>query len=501
MFQVSPSTSITSGRAPLARSLASTCLASLVLLGAIPSAGGAETRPNILFCLADDWGWPHAGAYGDPVVRTPTFDRLAREGVRFNSCFSAAPSCSPSRAAILTGQYPHRLEEGSCLWGFLPKKFPVYTDLLEAAGYVVGCTRKGWGPGNFRDGGYTRNPAGPQFQNFSEFLKTVPEGKPFCFWFGSQDPHRPYEAGSGARAGLRPDNMVVPPFWPDTAAVRNDVLDYYAEVERFDREVGELLGQLEKLGQLDNTIVVMTGDNGWPFPRCKANLYDGGTRQPLAVRWPARVKGGQVISDFVNLMDLAPTFLEAAGLKPPPEMTGHSFLGLLTGTEKPGSRQTVFLERERHANVRAGDVGYPMRAIRTAEFLYILNFRPERWPAGDPQAHKDPKRAFGDCDDGPTKSEILDHRDDPGIQALFQLCFGKRPAEELFDLRKDPHQVNNVAGQPEYREAQARLRADLLQWMKATADPRAVKDDDHWDRVPYYGGGAAGRITGQAPAR
>src|SRR5512140_1203213 len=131
----------------------------LVLVAALPLFANAatDTRPNILYCLADDWGWPHAGVYGDKVVHTPTFDRVAREGVLFTHCFSAAPSCTPSRAAMLTGQYPHRLEEGSQLWGFLPRKFAVYPDLLEKAGYVVGCTRKGWGPGDFRAGGFTRN--------------------------------------------------------------------------------------------------------------------------------------------------------------------------------------------------------------------------------------------------------------------------------------------------------------------------------------------------------
>jgi len=457
----------------------------------------ADSRPNILYCLADDWGWPNAGVYGDHVVRTPTFDRVAREGMLFNYCFSAAPSCTPSRAAMLTGQYPHRLEEGSCLWGFLPKKFPVYPDLLEKAGYVVGCTRKGWGPGNWRAGGFTRNPAGPTFKDFASFLKTVPEGKPFCFWFGSYDPHRPYDRGAGAASGLKADQVVLPGYLPDSDTSRTDVLDYYSEVERFDREVGELLNLLDKAGKLENTIVIVTGDNGWPFPRCKANLYDGGTRQPLAVRWPAKLKAGRVSDAFINLMDLAPTFMEAAGLKPLPEMTGHSFFGLLTGANAAGSRDVVFLERERHANVRAGDVGYPMRAVRTRDFLYIRNFRPNRWPAGDPQAHKDPNRPFGDCDDGPTKTYILLHRDEPGITNIFQLCFGKRPAEELYDLRKDPDQTNNVAALPEYASARKQLRAQLDSWMRDTADPRAINDDDHWDRYPYFGGGGGARKKGK----
>lgn len=461
-------------------------LVGVLLVGTVAQA--ADTRPNILFCLADDWSWPHAGVYGDRTVRTPTFDRVAREGVRFNYCFSVAPSCTPSRAAMLTGQYPHRLEEGSCLWGLLPRKFRVYPDLLERAGYSVGCTRKGWGPGNFGAGGYSHNPAGPSFKNFAEFLKAIPEGKPFCFWFGSTDPHRPYVAGSGASIGLKTDHVRVPPFWPDNEVTRNDVLDYYWKVERFDREVGELLELLARSGKLHNTLVVVSGDNGWPFPRCKANLYDGGTRQPLAVLWPAKIKPGQVCDDFISLMDLAPTFLEAAGLRPLPEMTGRSFFGLLTGQEKAGTRNVVFLERERHANVRAGGLGYPMRAIRTRDFLYIRNLRPERWPAGDPEPFRDPARPFGDCDDGPTKNYILDHRAEPAVRNCFESCFAKRPAEELYALDKDPDQIHNVAAESNYAATREKLRAQLNAWMLNSADPRATNDDDHWDRYPYFGG-------------
>jgi arylsulfatase A-like enzyme len=466
----------------------------LLVLGAAENST-PDPRPNILLCLADDWAYPHAGAYANPAVKTPTFDRVAREGVLFTHAFSAAPSCTPSRAAILTGQYPHRLAEGGNLWGFLPNKFKVYPDQLETAGYVVGMTRKGWGPGNFQAGGWKRNPAGPSFKSFAEFLKTVPTGKPFCFWFGSQDPHRPYENGSGAGIGIKANQVVVPPYWPDNETVRNDILDYYWKVQRFDRECGEILQLLDAAGKLDNTLVVMTGDNDWPFPRCKANLYDSGTRQPLAVRWPAKVKSGRVLDDFITLSDLAPTFLEVAGLKPLPEMTGRSLFGLLTGAETPGSRDRVFLERERHANVRQGDASYPARALRTREFLYIRNFRPDRWPAGDPETWM-AVGPFGDCDNGPTKEFILAHRDEPSVQRFFTLCFDKRPAEELYDLAKDPHQLNNVADKPDYAATKKKLRAAVDRWMKETDDPRATSDDDRWDKYPYFG--SPGRMPATA---
>jgi N-sulfoglucosamine sulfohydrolase len=449
------------------------------------SSSAETTRPNILYCLADDWAWPHAGVYGDKVIHTPNFDRVAREGVLFTHAFSAAPSCTPSRAAMLTGQAPHRLEEGANLYGFLPRKFPVYPNILEQAGYAVGFCLKGWGPGNAQAGGRTRNPAGPNFKTFADFLKTVPEDKPFCFWFGSHDPHRIYEKGAGIKSGMKPEDVFVPPYLPDTPEVRSDILDYYFAAQRFDHDMGELLTLLESRGLASNTLVVISGDNGWPFPRGKANLYDAGTRQPLAVRWPAKVKRGKTLDDFVNLADLAPTFLEAAGLKPPPEMTGQSILGLLEGKKQSG-RDAVFVERERHANVRKGDLSYPARAIRTKDFLYIRNFRPDRWPAGDPEKYM-AVGTFGDCDNGPSKEFILGHREESQFSKYFHLAFEKRPAEELYDLAKDPYQLTNVADRADYASQKKKLREQLDAWMKSTADPRFDHDDDRWDAYPYYG--------------
>jgi len=464
------------------------------------AANATGERPNILFCLGDDWGWPACGAYGDKVVKTPTFDRVAREGVLFTNAHCASPSCTPSRGSILTGRAVHQLEEGGDLGGTLPRKFEVYPDLLEAAGYTVGLHGKGWGPGDFKVGGWTRNPAGPPFKSFEEFLKRAPKDKPFCFWYGSFDPHRPYETGSGVKSGMKLEDVFVPPFLPDTAEVRSDICDYYFESQRADRDIGEMIGLLEASGRLDNTLVVISGDNGMPFPRCKANLYNWGTHQPLAVRWPARVKGGRVVQDFVVLTDLAPTFLQAAGLKPLPEMTGRSFLGLATG-DNPIHRDKAFLERERHANVRAGDKSYPCRAVRTDLYLYIHNLRPNLWPAGDPERWKD-VGPFGDCDGGPTKDVILSHRDEEGMKKFFTLGFDKRPEEELYDLKKDPYELNNVADNPSYADVRKTLRAEVDAWRAATGDPRARNpDDDRWDRYPYYGGKSAKKQTGKQPAK
>lgn len=458
------------------------------------SAAAAEARArsarlNILFCIADDWAWPHARAYGDRTVKTPAFDRVAREGALFQNAFCASPSCSPSRAAMLTGRAVHQLDEGGNLWGFLPARFETFPDALERAGYAVGHAGKGWGPGNVQAGGRTRNPAGPRFASLERFLDQKRNDKPFCFWFGSQDPHRPYERGAGARSGLKTNDVRVPPFWPDMPEVRGDIMDYYFEVERWDRAVAALLKLLEDRGQLENTIVIVTSDNGWPFPRGKANLYDAGTHVPLAIRWPGRVKPGTRLESFVNLYDLAPTLLDAAGLAVGQEIAGRSLVPLMTGAEKDGERARVFLERERHANVRAGDLSYPSRAVRTKEFLYIRNLRPERWPAGDPVMWK-AVGEFGDCDAGVVKEVILGKRHDDAIKPFFELCFERRPAEELFDLRADPGQTNNLAGRSELSAAQQKLRSELDSWRQRTADPRLNSSDDRFEKAPYFGGPA-----------
>lgn len=469
------------------------CLSLLLLvMGAVTATPlrqtpAAPTRPNILFIIADDWSFPHAGAYGDKVVQTPNFDRIAREGTLFTNAYCASPSCTPSRASLLTGRAVHQLEEGGNLHGFLPAKFPTYPELLEQAGYAVGLTGKGWGPGKFEAGGRTKNPAGKSYKNFEEFYAQAPKDKPFCFWFGSQDPHRPYEKDSGVQAGLKPAAVTVPPQFPDTPEVRRDILDYYHEVQRMDRDAGAILKRLEADGKLDNTLVVWTSDNGMPFPRSKANLYNFGTHMPLAVRWPGKVKAGQVVNDFAVLTDVAPTMLEAAGIQPQPAMTGRSWINLLAG-KKDAGRAQVFLERERHANVRRGDLSYPARAIRTKDFLYIRNLRPERWPAGDPEAYFS-VGVFGDIDGGPTKDLLLTRKDDPAIAKYFQLACEKRPAEELYDLRADPGELKNVAGEKKYAAAKQKLRAALDKWMQTTSDPRAnpATDTDAFDRYPYFG--------------
>lgn len=448
----------------------------------------AQARPNILLLMSDNHSWNHLGSYGDPVVRTPHIDRLAQGGVRFTHAFAAAPSCTPARAGLLTGQDIWRLEEGANLWSILPSEFTVYTDLLAQSGYHVGHQGKGWGPGNVPVSDREMNPAGPEYASFEAFLEANTAGEPWAFWYSTSDPHRPYELGSGAASGIEIRNVPVPPYLPDVEAVRSDIADYYYEIQRFDRDVGHILELLRSRGQYRNTLIVLCSDNGWQMPRGLANLYDFGTRVPLIISWEARVPGGRVVDDFVNLNDLAPTFLELAGLEAPTEMTARSLVDLLfsgaSGRVEDG-RDVVFTARERHALCRRHGVGYPARAIRTYDYLYIRNYEPDRWPAGDPPL-------FGDVDAHmlhypcPTKMYMLEHRDAPEIRPLFDLGFGKRPAEELYDLRNDPYQMRNVASEAAFAVIKKQLSQALQTYLSETGDPRALGKKTIWDATMYY---------------
>lgn len=465
------------------------------------------TRPNILLAISDDQSWIHAGAYGTQGINTPAFDRVAEEGVLFTHAFTAAPSCTPSRSAILTGQQIWRLEEGGLLFGALPARFDVFPQLLQEAGYTIGNTGKTWSPGSLEAGGRTEPPTGEAYTqvkldsarkgmspldyaaNFRAFLNDRSEDKPFFFWYGAREPHLSYNDGQGLAAGKDLEDARLFGSLPDDPLVRSDVLDYYVEIEHFDRHLQRMLNELERRGELSNTLVLVTSDHGMPFPRAKANgLYDSSTRVPLAIAWPDQIPPGRQITDFVSLTDVAPTVLEAAGASLPSAMTGRSLLPVLQSTKTgrtASGRDKIVLAFERHTWCRPDGAGYPIRAIRTYDHLYVRNYEPNRWPAGNPTFDSPHQGFYGDIDDSPTKSFMVAHQNDPDVAPYFELAFEKRPAEELYDLNEDPAQIENVAGDPSYGSVKKELRRQLNDYLRETEDPR-VQGHNPWDRYPYY---------------
>ena len=480
----------------------------LALSGAATAAncGVKETeragRPNILLALSDDQSWPHAGAYGYRAAKTPAFDRIAHNGVLFTHAFCAASQCSISRANLLTGRHLWQLDEAGVQASLFPAHIAVYTDLLQSAGYHVGYTGKPWGPGNWRAAGRLVNPSGKAWNkrklkpptalisttdyaaNFAEFLSDRPGDTPFCFWYGCHEPHRNYEEGSGLRSGRKPQDAVVPPFFPDNDTVRSDLLDYYLEIEWFDRHLGLMIEQLERIGELENTLILVTSDNGMPFPRTKATLYEDGIRMPFAVQWPARIRGGRTVDDLVSFVDVAPTFLEAAGIESSSSMSGRSLMPLLDGnptTTVQPHRSFVLLGKERHNHARAGNVGYPVRGIRTDRFLYLRNMKPDRWPMGDPPGYFCHTKLVN-----PTKAQILSHKDDTTARA-FELTYAKRGPEELYDVRNDPHCLQDLAQDPGHTETRQRLWSLLKRELTEQGDPRVLGSGDVFDSYPFFG--------------
>ncbi len=517
-------------------------------VGWVVADAATPNRPNIVFAFADDWG-RFASAYShiDPqggiseVVRTPTFDSIARRGVLFRHAFVNAPSCTPCRSSLLSGQYFWRTGRGAILQGAVwDDSIPSYPLLLQQQGYHIGKTWKVWSPGRPVDAPYggqrfAYQKAGGRFNrfsqsatqlieqgktvdqakrillgdvraNFRDFLAKRDAGRPFCYWFGPTNVHRKWIPGSGKQLwGIEPDDLQgrLPPFLPDVPVVREDMADYLGEVAAFDASVGLLLEELRRAGELDNTLIVISGDHGPPgFPHGKCNLYDFGTAVSLAIAGPG-VEGGRVVDDFVILPDLAPTFLEIAGVEIPSVMTARSLWPVLTSKRQglvDPRRTAAITGRERHvAAARDGFLPYPQRAIRTKEFLFIINFRPERYPLGDPyrlddddpptveQLTENTFATLPDEDAGPTKAWLVTHREDPMWKSYYDRAYGKRPREELFDLRSDPQQMNNVAKEPRYAVTLDDLRSRLLAELRRTGDPRLVEDGRYFETPPLAG--------------
>jgi len=492
------------------RSLKLCLLLAMIVLSNHPCLHAA--RPNILFAIADDWSYGHAGAYGCQWVETPAFDRIAKEGLLFENAFTPNAKCAPSRAIILTGRNSWELEQAANHICFFPPKFVSFMEALGNHGYRVGYTGKGWGPGvaNDVDGkrrditgkNYSQKKAKPPAEgisandyaeNFSEFLHDNNENEPWCFWFGTTEPHRGYEYGVGVKKGGKTLEMIdrVPSYWPDNETIRNDMLDYGYEVEHYDRHLGRILDHLEKAGQLENTLIVATSDHGMPFPRVKGQAYYDSNHIPLAIRWPEGIKTpGRHVSDYVAFNDLAPTFLdiaglntESAGMQP---SSGRSLRSIfesgIAGRTNPDWNH-VLIGKERHDIGRPNDWGYPIRGIIHEQLLYLQNYESDRWPAGNPET------GYLNCDASPTKTDILNLRRSGDDEKLWGLCFGKRASVEFFDLSRDPDCVHNLAESSDYREEREILSRQMVKELKGQGDPRMFGKGEVFDNYIYTNDG------------
>jgi len=486
----------------------------------------AASHPNILIAISDDQSYPHASAYGYQAIDTPAFDRVAKTGVLFTNAFTPAPGCSPMRSAFLTGRNIWQIEAAGTHASSFAKKYIGFQTQLERNGYHVGFTGKGWSPGNWQSSGRDRNPAGPAYSsikieapqgirntdyaaNFAAFLKEKPKDKPFSFWYGCSEPHRAFKKGIGMENGLDPAKVKVPSFLPDTPEIRSDILDYCYEIQWFDQHLERMLNRLEEVGELQNTIVIVTSDNGMAFPRAKANCYEYGVHMPLAVSWPAVAPGNRTVDDLVNLIDLTATIYAATGVASPEKypLAGKSILNILK-SDKQGivdpSREAVFCGRERHSSSRYHSLSYPQRCIRTQEYLLIQNFRPERWPAGAPQKYG--KGSYGtdadviaqklgpmhggyhDIDASPTLTYLIEHHNNPAIDKYLQLSVAQRPAFELFNIQLDPGCLNNLADENKYQDTKAHLKRKLTAYLTETNDARVTGPNkgDVWETYPRY---------------
>lgn len=492
------------------------CIKTIVLILPCAFAGCHRTspdksnpdRPNILIAMGDDISFPHMSAYGTPWVKTPGFDRVAKKGLLFNNFYTPNAKSSPSRACFLTGRNSWQLEEAANHVPFFPAKFKSFIEVLGENGYSTGYTAKGWAPGVALDSsGNQRQLTGKPFNsrrltppakgisnidyaaNFEDFLNSRQSNEPFCFWYGSNEPHRDYEFGSGVKRGAKSlaDIEKVYGFWPDNQIVRNDILDYALEIEHFDSHLLKILDILEKRGELDNTIVIVTADNGMPFPRVKGQAYEYSVHMPMAIMWGKGIKNrGRKILDYLSFIDIAPTLLEIAGVKlsgsAMQPVAGKSFTDIFYSGRNgfvDKTRNWLVIGQERHDVGRPDDAGYPVRGLIKDGFLFLRNYKSGRWPSGNPET------GYLNCDGSPTKSMILMMRRSGISSEYWNLGFGLRGDEELYNITSDPECLNNLANNASYSNTKQNLQNELYDELVKQNDPRVNGNGDVFDKYIY----------------
>ena len=444
-------------------------------------------RPNFVLIIADDMGWDDCGAYGHPTIRTPHIDRLAADGMRFTNAFLTTSSCSPSRASIITGRYPHNTDAEQLHWP-LPAEQKTFVELLKNAGYWTAAVGK-WHLGDavkdrfhhIREADVSgfQLPAGTDktkdamvakeksgCEHWISTLRSRPKDKPFFLWLAALDPHRDYEMGIIPKPHKTSD-VRIPPYLPDVLEVREELALYYDEIARLDGYVGDVLKEIKAQGIEEDTFVLFFSDNGRPFPRDKTTLYDGGIKTPWIARWPGRLRPGTICTQLVSSVDIAPTILSLAGLDVPHSFQGYNFSPLLTD---PGTkiRDYVFAEDHWHDYEDLG------RAVRSMQYKYIRNDYPDL-PATPP----------ADVGRSRTFKAMRRLRTQGKLDKNQMACFSKpRLAEELYDIVNDPYELHNLSDNPEYIHVLRELRRALEDWSERTnyRIPK-VRTPDEFDRT------------------
>lgn len=443
-----------------------TCLALSV---AVANNSNAQSRPNIILIIADDLGWNDLGCYGNPVVRTPNIDRMAKNGIKFNNVFVTSSSCSPSRSSIITGRYPHSTGAAE-LHTPLPAHMTFFPEILKKSGYYTAQAGK-WHEGPNTRRAYdtliaaARSGVGGEGM-WLTLLKDRPKDKPFFFWFAALDAHRIWHPDP-ALAPHDPAKVIVPPMLADTKETREDLAAYYNEIARLDRYIGEINDELQRQGIADNTVIIFMSDNGRPFPGNKTRMNDAGVKTPFIVQWPAGAKKGVECNGLVSAIDIAPTLLEVAKAPAAPSIQGKSFTSLFKGPEQ-SFREYVFTEHNWH------DFEAYERAVRTKDFLYIFNGRPQF-------SNQGPRDAIH----SPSFSSLLAAKEKGTLTTLQKDIFlAPRPAEELYALEKDKDQINNLASDSRFAATKRELSAVLARWQKETGDTQpAALTPDWYDRM------------------
>ena len=428
------------------------------------------SKPNIVFIIADDMNWDDCGAYGNPNIRTPNLDRLAEGGMKFTNAFLTTSSCSPSRASLITGMYPHQTDAEQLHWA-IPADKITFVEKLREAGYWTAQAGK-WHMGDHIMDRFDFLASENAFRETSQNKETLdlpssdgsgshlwiptlnhrPENKPFFLWFAANDPHRPYYEGIIPEPHS-PEDAVIPPYMPDEPEVRKDFALYYDEVSRMDDYIGQVMDELERQGILENTLVLFISDNGRPFPRDKTTMYDGGIKTPFILQWPDVVRPGTVSSSLVSAVDIAPTFLKLAGIGAGDNFVGEDFSQILSDPEKE-IREYIFAQAHWHDHERM------YRAVRDKRYKYIRNFYPDL-----------PNTPPADALRSMTFQRMLELKEQGELnEAQMNVFISPTPEEELYDLEIDPFELNNLATDPAYGEVLGKMQKVMEKFMNETDD-------------------------------